>query len=116
MSRGQESSAHLVLTGGLYAVLAISIILTAELRLPEEINMDSRKRGYLQEIINMALHQLVSKPQIKEAAWSLKYVLCICRVFLKLSSSDLVERSINLEGENRSSNSYLATSEHCDLT
>lgn len=78
--------------------------------------MDSRKRGYLQEIINIALHQLGSKLQIKEDAWSPKYVLCIYRLLLKLSSSDLVERSINLEGENRNSNSYLATLEHCDLT
>lgn len=90
---------------GLEVVLAISIILTAELKLAEEINVDSRKRGYLQEIINITLHQLDLKPQIKGDAWSPKYVVCISRVFLKLGSNDVVERSINLEGENRGTNS-----------
>lgn len=63
--KGQEGLAHLVLIGGLQAPLQFLFFLTAELKLPEEINMDSRKRGYLQEITNITLHQLGPKPQIK---------------------------------------------------
>lgn len=66
----------------------ISSILTALLKHPEEIYMvisdrDSKKRGYLQEIVRITFPQRGPEPQGKGDSWSSKYVLCIYRIFKK---------------------------------